>query len=225
MAEAFLRAHPSETLIMCVKEEGDHRPEFSARVYQTFREKEGGALWSFAPDYVPTLGEVRGRGIIFTRFGKEDGAAEWADGMGIHPPSWPDDRREGFTLDGCFRDGVSFRCHDWYGVPNITQVGEKASAVAGFLEPTLEPSSPQPLTMVFNTASTFPGAPPQWISCGFGMTSVGLGLEGTNARLTAWLLSKITEGRRPRATVMLDFYQYNGGESGLAALLVAVNFI
>jgi len=113
MAESFLRAHPSETLIFCVKEEGDHHPEFSSRVWQAFQHTDNGALWRF-DNTIPTLGEVRGKGIVFTRFGKEPSAAasEWVQGMGLQPPSWPNDRKEGFTDQGAF-GGVDFRCHDW----------------------------------------------------------------------------------------------------------------
>jgi 1-phosphatidylinositol phosphodiesterase len=104
-------------------------------------------------------------------------------------------------------------------------VPEKSARLTAFLEPTLQPSNPQPLTVVFNTASTFPLATPQWVSRGVGATSIGLGLEGTNARLTNWVLRQAQKGLRPRSVIMLDYYQDNGGASGIAPLLVAVNFI
>jgi 1-phosphatidylinositol phosphodiesterase len=60
---------------------------------------------------VPTLGEARGKIVLFSRFGGDgrgwDGGLE---GLGIHPASWPDSRKEGFEW-GCGE--TTIRTHDW----------------------------------------------------------------------------------------------------------------
>ncbi len=49
---------------------------------------------------------------------------------------------------------------------------------------------------------------------------------GINARLGAWLLRNAFEGRRPRATIMLDFYRDTGGpDGGMAELIAGLNYI
>lgn len=48
---------------------------------------------------------------------------------------------------------------------------------------------------------------------------------GVNARLVKWLLERAAEGKRPRATIMLDFYRDNMKDDGnLATLLASLNF-
>jgi 1-phosphatidylinositol phosphodiesterase len=104
---SFLDAHPTETIILLLKEEDASNERFSELVYETFKpflEKR----W-FLENRIPTLGEVRGRGILMTRFNRS-AEGEWAGGMGIHPYTWPDSRREGFVWDCA---GTPFRIQDW----------------------------------------------------------------------------------------------------------------
>lgn len=47
-----------------------------------------------------------------------------------------------------------------------------------------------------------------------------------NARLALWIIQQARDGKRPRAIVMTDYYEYTGsGEGGLGSLLGAVNFV
>lgn len=208
---------------MSVKGEGEMAPDFSERVFKTFMEHDNGAMWRF-DGKIPTLGEARGKGIIFTRFSKGESAGEWANGMGYKPDSWPDNKPEGFSLEDVCGSG-QFRCHDWYGIPSFMSIGEKADSIIKHLEPTLNQSASLPFTVAFTSASTFPSAPPQWVAKGVGATSVGLGMEGVNSRITRWLVNQAAENKHPRATLMVDYYEYNGGENGLGKLMVAVNFL
>lgn len=107
---AFLRAHPSETLVVSIKEETPPWDvSFSRLVYEAFTEPAWRDLWRF-DDGVPVLGQVRGRGTVFSRFDQGDEPRTWPQGMGIHPTTWPDSRREGFEWD-CH--GTTVRTQDW----------------------------------------------------------------------------------------------------------------
>jgi 1-phosphatidylinositol phosphodiesterase len=111
---AFLTAHPTETFLLSIKEEiPPFHPQFSLKVYQAFQPYL--AKFWFVDERIPSLGEVRGKGMILSRFNRcGDGSVEqggWGEGLGIHPYTWPDSRKEGFEWS-C-RD-VTVRTQDWY---------------------------------------------------------------------------------------------------------------
>lgn len=242
----FLRSHPRETIVCSIKQEDDNADDFPQLVYDTFKES---GLWRF-DETLPTLGDARGRGVLFTRHHKNRDD-QFPDGMGIHPDSWPDNRTDGFEWN-C--NGIPFRIHDWYGIDGPNQVGPKADAVCSFLEPTLNPrgngnGSDHPYTMIFTSASKFPAATPAVVAkgdsaggvgsvlsqgaafftnltSGAGMSAATTAGEGVNSRLIRWLLQRAKDGKRPRATIMADFYQEGGsGDAGVSGLLMALNFI
>lgn len=109
----FLADHPSEALIVSIKEEAPpwpHDRRFSALVARAFADADPtGKMWRF-DGHVPRLGEMRGTATVFSRFDRES-EDEWKGGIGIHPTTWPDSRREGFEWD-C--EGVRVRVHDWW---------------------------------------------------------------------------------------------------------------
>jgi len=120
-----------ETVIMSVKQEDAEvtfPPLFSQMVRDAIVHGPGGGgggasnatngsvgvnrgMW-FLENRIPTLGEVRGKVVLLSRFGG-DGACwpERLEGIGIHPTVWPDDRKEGFEWD---LKGTCVRTHDWY---------------------------------------------------------------------------------------------------------------
>lgn len=139
-----------------------------------------------------------------------------------------------------------------YRIDSFLDIPEKAITVVAHLIPTLVPTTspltppPSPFpsmssattqtpwTISFTSASNFPLAAPTWIAKGLGTASwLGLGVEGVNPRIVKWLLLTASEGLRPRATVLSDFYRQapgggefgEGGDRGLAELLVALNFV
>lgn len=121
----------TETIIMSIKQEDTEltSPEmFSQMVRNAIVFGPGGGwasavktdmlnpnhgMW-FLENRIPTLGEVRGKVVLFSRFGG-DGSAwpEGLEGIGIHPTTWPDSRKEGFEYD---LKGTRVRTHDWYVV-------------------------------------------------------------------------------------------------------------
>lgn len=113
-----------ETLIMSIKQE-----DFAVNSHVTFsklvkecmmvnpggwQEPRGGSrdrgMW-FLENRVPTLGEVRGKVVLFSRFGGNgEGWEGGLEGMGIHPLVWPDSSKEGF--EWICKDTL-VKTHDW----------------------------------------------------------------------------------------------------------------
>lgn len=105
----------SETIVMSIKQE-DYATvpgeTFSHLVHEEISHGPGGRDMWFLDDRVPLLGEVRGKVILFSRFGGDgEGWEGGVEGIGIHPTTWPDSERSGFTWD-CKNTQV--RTHDWF---------------------------------------------------------------------------------------------------------------
>ncbi|GMK59996.1 hypothetical protein CspeluHIS016_0902130 [Cutaneotrichosporon spelunceum] len=218
--DAFLAAHPRESIMLSIKEETPpDAPDFSRVVYDAL--KAYGTRFVFT-EHVPRLGEIRGRAQVMTRFGRQENAP-WPDGLGFHPSRWPDSVKEGFDCD-CH--GTPVRVSDWYALDSALDIPLKAEAVTTFLEPTTTCAPASQISIAFASAAKFPFATPQWVAKGVGAPTLGLGIHGVNARVVEWLLRQVVLGRRPRAIVMADFYEYTGsGEAGLGALLAALNYL
>lgn len=116
-----------ETIVVSIKQEdGTITPSnyFSTAVRKEMASGSGGwkdsehtdsdinrGMWFFE-NRIPKLGEVRGKAVLFSRFGGD--ASAWPgsfEGIGIHPTTWPDSLREGFEWD---LKGTALRIHDWY---------------------------------------------------------------------------------------------------------------
>ena len=103
-----------ETVVMSIMQEDykkTPRPTFSAAVHSEILESTGGMEMWFLENRIPKLGEVRGKAVMFSRFGG-DGAG-WKnglEGMGMHPPTWPDSAKPGFSYH---LKGTLVRTQDW----------------------------------------------------------------------------------------------------------------
>src|SRR5258708_6629527 len=117
---AFLTAPSSApaTVVISIKQEdfATHSPAtFSALVRQEIEAGPGGKGMWFLANHVPTLGEVRGKAILFSRFGGDGAGWEGGlEGMGIHPTNWPDSSKEIFSWT-C--KDVLVRTQDWCVAP------------------------------------------------------------------------------------------------------------
>ncbi|HYH80796.1 MAG TPA: phosphatidylinositol-specific phospholipase C domain-containing protein, partial [Longimicrobium sp.] len=76
---AFLQAHPGETIILSLKKE-DKAPQGDNEKDGTFQKRfqkyvdESASLWYLGKD-IPTLGEVRGKIVLFRRFELDKGTS------------------------------------------------------------------------------------------------------------------------------------------------------
>ena len=113
---AFLTSPSSarETIVVSIKQEDydTQSPEgFSNLVREEIEAGPGGIGMWFLENRVPTLGEVRGKVIMFSRFGGDGAGWEGGlEGMGIHPTNWPDSANEVFSWT-C--KDVLVRTQDW----------------------------------------------------------------------------------------------------------------
>ncbi|KIK54535.1 hypothetical protein GYMLUDRAFT_77051 [Collybiopsis luxurians FD-317 M1] len=234
-----------ETIIMSVKQE-DYAttppPVFSRLVREEFIEGLGGLHMLYLENRIPRLGEVRGKVILMSRFGGN--GAEWEnglEGLGIHPTTWPDSEKDGFTWE-C--KNVHVRTHDWYAIPSFLYIPEKVSLATEFLLPPPNDALRPTLSIVYTSAASFPLAAPKTVAQGFGWPKWGLGVEGVNSRVGKWLLDALSgsidgendrdiyvdEKResvqinepRLRGWVLADFY--DRPEHSLVDLLVECNF-
>jgi 1-phosphatidylinositol phosphodiesterase len=100
-----------EALVMSLKQEDfavTPALVFSKLVREEIEKSAGGLDLFVLNNHIPRLGEVRGKVVLFSRFG---GHGEgWEDGLGIHPTTWPDSEKSGFEW---VCDGVTVRTHDW----------------------------------------------------------------------------------------------------------------
>ena len=103
-----------ETLVMSIKQEdfatvpGDL---FSRLVHDEIFNGPGGRDMWFLDNRIPLLGQVRGKVTLFSRFGGNgDGWEAGLEGLGIHPTTWPDSVKDGFSWN-CKNTLV--RTHDW----------------------------------------------------------------------------------------------------------------
>lgn len=97
----------SETVVVSIKQEDSDTTLFPKLLHDEIVASRGGLQMWFLENRIPTLGEVRGKAVMFSRFGSHG----WENGAnGIHPPIWPDSVKDGFQWE-C--DGTLVRTQDW----------------------------------------------------------------------------------------------------------------
>ncbi|KAH0584472.1 hypothetical protein H2248_010008 [Termitomyces sp. 'cryptogamus'] len=230
-----------ETIVVSIKQEDFMKNsylEFSRLVQQEISNGPGGREMWYLENRIPTLGEVRGKAVMFSRFGGNgEGWEGGLEGLGIHPLSWPNSKKSGFTWE-CKNTLV--RTHDWYLLQSFLEIPEKFTLASEIL---MGPPSESPmptLSISFFSAASFPLALPPVIAKGLGWPKMSLGIEGINSRFVQWLLNNLVENseihapgsvlnekhvsgsRRIRGWVLLDFYDEPG--SALTPLLVECNY-
>ncbi|KAF5331154.1 hypothetical protein D9619_006057 [Psilocybe cf. subviscida] len=243
-----------ETVVMSIKQEDfviTPAPLFSKLVHETIARSAGGwdqqstvgvnkGMW-FLENRIPTLGEVRGKVVMLSRFGGNGAGWEGGlEGLGIHPTTWPDSEKAGFEWE---LKGTTVRTHDWYGIPSFWSIPEKVKLASDNLLVSAGNVKPI-LPFSYFSAASFPLALPPVVAKGFGWPNWGLGVEGVNTRLGAWLLDRLgtssnTESNlsesekvessntivepRIRGWSMLDYYA-EPGAGDIVPLLVECNF-
>jgi 1-phosphatidylinositol phosphodiesterase len=101
----------NETVVMSVKQEDQASLLFSQLVHNAVYKGPGGKDMWFLENRIPTLGEVRGKVVLLSRFGGDGQGWEGGlEGLGIHPTTWPDSKPEGFAW---WLKGTKVKTHDW----------------------------------------------------------------------------------------------------------------
>lgn len=112
----FLQSTQSsqEVIIMSIKQEDFRKTApfiFSAKVHNEIFHGPGGRDMWYLDNRLPTLGEVRGKIVMFSRFGDSgDGWDHGLEGLGIHPTTWPDSAKYGFSW---VCKNTIVQTHDW----------------------------------------------------------------------------------------------------------------
>ncbi|KEP53255.1 phosphatidylinositol-specific phospholipase C, X domain protein [Rhizoctonia solani 123E] len=187
----FLQERPRECLVVSLKQEDyayTSAQVFSRLVREEIERGEGGMAMWWLENRVPRLGEVRGRCIMLSRFGGD--GKEWEnglEGMGIHPTKWPDSEQQGFEWD---LKGTTVKTHDWYRIPNLLALPEKASLCMQNMVPPI--SDPPILGITFLSAAGGALSLPPFCALGVGWPDWGMGVEGINARIGRWLINRLT---------------------------------
>jgi 1-phosphatidylinositol phosphodiesterase len=122
----FLAAHPSETIVMSVKKEGDGGDNALSfeQVFRGYIERANSAdRWVLA-DTVPALGEARGKIVLFRRFDADARGTV----LGLNPLPWPDNVV--FVAEGV----ANFRVQDEFRVPTVTGRPRKWELVNAMLD-------------------------------------------------------------------------------------------
>lgn len=183
-----------ETLVMSIKQEDfstNSSQLFSGLVHEEILNGPGGRAMWYLQNRIPTLGEVRGKVILFSRFGGDGHGWEGGlEGIGIHPSTWPDSKKQGFSWR-C-KDTL-VRTHDWYNIPSLLAIPEKFSLATEILSHLSSTVSSPSLSISFLSASSFPFALPSMVAKGVGLPRVGI--EGMNTRFARFLLDHLAEGQ------------------------------
>lgn len=122
----FLNAHPSETIVMSVKQEGDGggNARTFEQVFRGYIERfDCGARWRLG-DEVPTLAEARGKIVLFRRFDTDAQGAV----LGLKPLPWPENTL--FQVS----NRASFRVQDAWRIPTLADRGVKWNRVKAMLD-------------------------------------------------------------------------------------------
>jgi 1-phosphatidylinositol phosphodiesterase len=103
---------------MSIQQENAATPLFLSLLKQHISDS-GREHW-FLENRIPSLGQVRGKIVLFSRFGGTD-RREWEDigGMGLHVDGWRDSVRGGFEVslpEGKEKEGFGWKMaiQDWY---------------------------------------------------------------------------------------------------------------
>ncbi|GJN88275.1 hypothetical protein Rhopal_001240-T1 [Rhodotorula paludigena] len=203
-----------ECVVISCKQENP-APLFSTAMWALLdRTPRSRAIW-YDEDRWPALGDVRGKCVMFCRFGWE--TKPWSTSIG----------------------GRETLVQDWYGLANPLVIPRKAALALSLFStstssllpsPSPRPSSstqttlarkstdqapPLPLRINFLSCASFPGLYPSVAAKGFGLPSFRLGFRGVNELVLAGLarLDDRTGGEARRGR------RYEKGQGGMVVLL------
>ena len=132
----FLAEHPDEVILLCIKEEDEDNADYANAVESAI--EEDGDLW-YTDNSMPTLGEVRGKIILFRRFDDSDLGINCRNG-------WADNTD--FTME----NGVTVHVQDYYNLESKENIDTKWKKFTAHAEKSLETDA-----LYINFASGYTG--------------------------------------------------------------------
>ncbi|PWY98028.1 PLC-like phosphodiesterase [Testicularia cyperi] len=226
----FLAKNPREAVFVSVKQENAIQG-FRDVVLDTYVAPNRGK-WYLGVN-VPKLGEVRGKIVLVSRFGKSN-----EQPGGIHPLIWPDSSSSIFSYQ--LPSSQTVLTQDWYNISSLSSIPAKLALVAQLFQQAGH--LPDVLALNFTNASSFPFALPPFAAKGLGdqtrepdaaAKKSCFQVLGINALLVDLLADRLKLDTKAanlqRAGLMnvvgLDFYDQDGLGADLAGLLIDANFV
>lgn len=226
---AFIRHHASETIIVSIKQE-DATPGFEDLVRHHLQAHPH--LW-FLDNRFPQLGEVRGKLVLFSRFGHSSRCMcidlelfshldrlinpSLSCSVGIHPSRWPHNRSDHWSYRIA---GTQVLTQDWCEISSPLRIPEKFNCIVSL---TLAQVSCPTFKINFTSAAGIYGGLPSIIAKGLGFR--WLGLKGINDRLLQFL-SEIRNNDKPMQSLggqvfLMDFVEASSPQ--LSRLIISFN--
>ncbi|PWN30799.1 PLC-like phosphodiesterase [Jaminaea rosea] len=203
-----------ETLILSLKPEGGaSSADVERLLYSLYITGEIRVKFWWLDNRIPTLGEARGKLVLFSRFGGGNDQPG-----GIHPPIWPDNFKGHFAYS-LPTAGQGVVTQDWYKIGgSYKEIPTKFGLATELLtldhpaplsnpdgtprDPSEKPASgpgpasdPTKLVINFLSASSVPLALPPLIAKGFGWTSKAvppcLRVQGMNSKMAGWVADRL----------------------------------
>lgn len=195
----FLDKNDRETILMSVKQEDGGGPA----IYDWLKPMIDGRLdkWHLTSNRVPTLDEVRGKIVLFRRFGSHDIGLDTQTG-------WPDNDFKSFE-----NQGVKFRVQDKYKIFDLVNMGTKwGDCVHSMLNDAKKPENRD--RFFINFASGAGALTPRTLATGH-LTAK----EGTNASIHRYMEGSLS-GRY--GIIPMDYPEHPN--QSLIPLLISQNF-
>jgi 1-phosphatidylinositol phosphodiesterase len=196
---AFLRANPSETILMSVKQEDGDGPA----IYDWLKPmiERHPDMWHLSNDSVPTLDKVRRKIVLFRRFKTADVGLDTETG-------WPDNYFNSFE-----NHGVKFRVQDKYKIFTLANMDDKYDDyVHSMLDDAKKPENSN--RIFINFASGTGALTPQTLATGYLSAK-----DGTNVHLHRYMEGSLS-GRY--GIIPMDYPEYPN--QSLVPLLISQNF-
>lgn len=212
----FLEGHRQETVIVSIKQE-NAGIEFERKVFNLINQRK--YLW-YLDNRWPDLGEVRGKAVLFCRFG-------FTSGQGLHTSYWPDNKYAAWLTEV---GQAPIIVQDWYSIGSFLQIPEKTALILSLFSPRSLIISPRrtqslPPRINFCSGATLVTAFPFVVAKGVGLPPLA-GVKGVNERVLDAMLRMKGEDRVAGdggMILLLDYYEVPAGGS-LVDLMIAWNY-
>lgn len=217
---------------MSLKPEGGDASLMQKLLFDFYIDDMHRCQWFLEPR-IPTLGEARGKVVLFSRFGSSQ-----EQPGGICPPIWPNNYKGLFSYD-LPTHGQKVTTQDWFSIGSLRYLDDKFELVKELLE---SGATREPYTLALNfcSASTFPLALPPAVAKGIKGPRC-LAVTGINVRVRDYVAAKLaasldeesaaakvsapfaTAQQGLQAVFALDFFDY-ADAIDLVSLLIESNF-
>ncbi|PWN38596.1 PLC-like phosphodiesterase, partial [Meira miltonrushii] len=224
-----------ETIIMSIKQESGDQDTFIRTLFDTYVDqtppapngKSSGRDRWFLENRVPTLGEVRGKIVMLSRFVIDQ---SYGFPGGISPPIWPN------SLKGIFNytlpSGQEVFTQDWYDIGSLSQLDAKFALIEQLSKQSS--AAGNAFSLNYTNGSSFPFALPPAVAKGYlidGITCAAT-TQGINIRVRNFVADlqfdskPSTRSTLPglQITWAMDYYNEPEGAADLVPLLISSNF-